>query len=99
MIIVTGSVATTPDNHERILALSLEHVARSRAEPGCIAHNVHVDCENGHRLVFLEYWSDADALKTHFSVPVSQEFVRAVRQLADGSIEMTIFDSHPWPAS
>ena len=99
MIIVTGSVATTPVNHERILAVSLEHVARSRAEPGCIAHNVYVDCENDHRLVFLEYWSDADALKMHFSVPASREFVRAVRELATGAVEMTIFDSHPWPAS
>ena len=61
--------------------------------------NVHVDCENDHRLVFLEYWSDADALKMHFSVPASLEFVRAVRELATGAVEMTIFDSHPWPAS
>ncbi|MEH6487489.1 putative quinol monooxygenase [Hyphomonas oceanitis] len=99
MIIVTGGVTTTPDNHDAILALSLEHVKRSRTEPGCMAHNVHVDCENQNRLVFLEYWLDAAALKTHFAVPASLDFVENVRQLASGTIEMAIFDSQPWPVS
>ena len=93
MIIVVGSVVTTPDTHRAILDLSLEHVARSRAEPGCIAHNVHVDCEDPARLVFVEYWADMPALLAHFDVPASRDFVKSLRKLSPAPTEMKIFDA------
>ena len=68
MIVVTGSVTAREDSFDEILRLSQEHVNRSRAEPGCIAHAVHVDCENPLRLVFFERWADRDALLKHFAV-------------------------------
>jgi len=43
-------------------------VHRSRSEPGCISHAVHVDCENPLRLVFFEQWADRAALLAHFAV-------------------------------
>ena len=69
MIVVTGSVTAREDSFDEILKLSQEHVNRSRTEPGCIAHAVHVDCENPLRLVFFERWVDRDALLRHFAVP------------------------------
>ena len=59
MIVVTGSVTAREDSLDEIRALSLEHVHRSRKEPGCISHAVHVDCENPLRLVFIEQWRRA----------------------------------------
>ncbi|WP_245302262.1 antibiotic biosynthesis monooxygenase [Bradyrhizobium sp. LTSP885] len=53
MIVVTGSVTARPDSFDEVRRLSLEHVHRSRAEPGCISHAVHIDCENPLRLVFF----------------------------------------------
>ncbi|WP_262695496.1 putative quinol monooxygenase [Kordiimonas aquimaris] len=91
MVIVVGSVITTPDTHDEMLGMSLEHCARSRAEPGCIAHNVHVDCENPAKLVFVEYWADIAALKTHFGVPESQAFASALTTLAAGPPDMKVF--------
>ncbi len=91
MIIVTGSVITTPETHDEILGLSLEHCARSRGEPGCIAHNVHVDCEAPNKLVFLEYWVDMAALKAHFSVPESRAFAGALRTLSPEAPDMQIY--------
>jgi quinol monooxygenase YgiN len=73
MILVTGSVTAREDSFDEILRLSQEHVNRSRAEPGCIAHAVHVDCENPLRLVFFERWADRDALLKHFALPASRE--------------------------
>jgi quinol monooxygenase YgiN len=55
MIVVTGSVTAREDSLGEISRLSLEHVHRSRGEPGCISHAVHVDCENPLRLVFVEH--------------------------------------------
>ncbi|MFK4687055.1 putative quinol monooxygenase [Bradyrhizobium diazoefficiens] len=56
MIVVTGSVTARPDSFDEVRRLSLEHVHRSRTEPGCISHAVHVDCENPLRLMFFEQW-------------------------------------------
>ena len=74
MIIVTGAIHTQATTHGPMLAACLEHCRRSRSEPGCIAHNVHVDCEDPCRLVFLEFWNDEAALRAHFQVPASRAF-------------------------
>jgi len=95
MLIVTGSIRARPDSVERVLELSLEHVRRSREEPGCLLHSVHRDAEDPLRLVFLEHWVDTDALRSHFKVPASGAFVNEVAALADGSPEMSIYDARP----
>ena len=93
MIIVTGSVRARPDTIDALLAVSLTHVHRSRAEPGCLLHSVHFDVEEPLRLVFLEHWTDADALRAHFAVPASREFVRELSSLAAAPPEMQIYDA------
>lgn len=95
MVIVTGSVKAHPHTIERVLALSLEHVRRSRTEDGCLLHSVHYDAEDPHRLVFLEHWEDETALRKHFAVPASGRFVEEVTALADGTPEISIFEAHP----
>ncbi len=97
MIIITGSVLTKPETHSELVALCIQHSARSRAEPGCIAHNVHVDCENPARLVFLEQWADAAAVREHFAVPESGGFVKKIASLAAASPEMALFSADALP--
>jgi quinol monooxygenase YgiN len=94
MIVVTGSVTARDDTFNEVRTLSLEHVHRSRAEPGCISHAVHVDCENPLRLVFIEQWADRAALLAHFAVPASRNFVRALQPLAAASPTIEIYDAN-----
>ena len=91
MIIITDSVLTNADNRATIEAESVTHCRRSRAEPGCIAHNVHADCENPDRLVFVEKWADAAALLAHFAVPESGAFVKAISALSSEPPSMEIY--------
>ncbi|WJR75248.1 putative quinol monooxygenase [Bradyrhizobium sp. NP1] len=93
MIIVTGSVTARQDSFDEVRKLSLEHVQRSRREPGCISHAVHVDCENPLRLVFVEQWADSAALAVHFAVPASRDFVRALQGLSAGAPTIAIYDA------
>ena len=79
MILVTGSVTAREDCLEEARRLSLEHVHRSRNEPGCISHDVHVDCQNPMRLFFFEQWADEAALRTHFAVEGSKAFVKSLK--------------------
>ena len=93
MIMVTGSVTARQDSFEQVKKLSLEHVRRSRTEPGCISHAVHVDCENPLRLMFFEQWTDRAALSTHFAVPASRDFVRALQSLAAAATTIELYDA------
>jgi quinol monooxygenase YgiN len=95
IVIVTGSVVARPETLDEILAASLEHVRRSRAEPGCISHAVHRDVEDENRLVFFERWADRAALDDHFRVPASAEFVRTVTRLAAQPPTMVIYQASP----
>jgi quinol monooxygenase YgiN len=92
MIVVTGSVTAREDTLGAVRELSLEHVHRSRKEPGCISHAVHVDCENPLRLVFIEQWADRAALAAHFAVPASRDFIRSLQSLAGSSSTIEIYD-------
>ncbi len=93
MIVVTGSVTARQDSFEQVKKLSLEHVHRSRTEPGCISHAVHVDCENPLRLVFFEQWADRAVLSAHFAVPASRDFVRALQSLAAAATTIELYDA------
>ena len=93
MIVVTGSVTARDDSFSEVRRLSLEHVHRSRHEPGCISHAVHVDCENPVRLVFIEQWADRAALLAHFAVPASRDFVRALQPLAANATTIELYDA------
>lgn len=95
MILVTGSILAKAHRIDEVLALSLEHVERSRKEPGCVSHAVHRDAENPLRVVFLEEWADLAALQAHFAVPASRAFVKAVTPLAAEPTKINIYDASP----
>ena len=93
MIIITGSATFPPEHLAQAQMLGVEHSARSRQEPGCIAHNCHIDAEDPARIVFIEQWADMAAVKTHFAVPESGEFVRRLSDWADAAPVMQLFSA------
>lgn len=90
MLIVTGSVTARPETFDALLEAALAHVARSRTEPGCLSHSVHIDCENPMRLFFYEEWASRPAVDTHFAQPGSHDFMTAVRELSASSTRVKI---------
>lgn len=95
MVVVTGSVRVRPEGLAEAIALSLEHVHRSRAETGCISHAVHQDVEDPCRLFFFEQWSDRAALEAHFAVPESGATVASLARLAVSRPALRIYDAQP----
>jgi quinol monooxygenase YgiN len=93
MLLVTGSLTAKDGSLAEALRLSVEHVRRSRLEPGCVAHSVHQDAENPSRLFFFEQWSDRAALSAHFAVPESRAFAKAIASLAVGAPELALYDA------
>ncbi len=82
MIVVIGDVCIREGSLDAAVALSREHVERSRCETGCISHDVHHHVDDAHRLVFVERWADRAALDAHFGVPESVAFARELTALA-----------------
>lgn len=99
MIIVLAHVTTRPEHFDEMLKLSQQHVERSRAEPGCIAHAVHRDTENPLRLVFVEQWDDIAALQAHFRVPGSREFAKTLAAMVSEPPGLQLFDAELAPGS
>lgn len=90
MLIVTGSVTARPDSFEALRRAALDHVMRSRTEPGCLTHSVHIDAEQPLRLFFYEEWADRAALDVHFARKGSAAFMAAVRELSASSTRVRI---------
>ena len=93
MIVVTGSITAKPEHVDEVEQLALEHVHRSRTEPGCLLHSVHRDVEDPLRFVFVEHWADRDALLVHFSVPASGAMVERAAALASVAPSIEIYEA------
>ena len=91
MIIISASFTVPPVNREEIIALCIEHSVRSRAEPGCVSHHVHADCEDPERLFYYEEWEDEAAVSAHFAVPESGVFVERLTTLVGARPEISIY--------
>ena len=91
MIIISASFAVRADRRAEIIVLFAEHSARSRAEPGCLSHHIHADCENPNRLFYHEEWRDEAAVAAHFAVPESGAFVKRLTALVGGRPEIRIY--------
>ena len=90
MLVVTGRITARPDTFEALREAAIAHSVRSRTEPGCLRHSVHVDCEDPLTLFFYEEWSDRPALDAHFAQGGSHDFMSAVRQFSVDSTRVKI---------
>ena len=97
MLIVTGSIAARADTFDALRAASLEHVSRSRAEPGCLEQGVASDANDALRLVFFERWADQAALDAHFRVPASGAFVAKASGLAAAPPKIHVYEATEVP--
>src|SRR5690606_27177252 len=93
MILVIGHALAKADTLQAMLAISVEHVLRSRGEPGCISHDVTTDVQDPLRLTFVERWSDMAALQAHFRVDASRAFGKALAAMANGMPSIHVYQS------
>ena len=93
MILVTGHAIARKETEAAVERLAVEHVLRSRAEPGCVSHEVSRDVLQPLRFVFVERWSDMAALRAHFRLEASRKFAHAITELCEASPQMTIYQA------
>ena len=93
MIVVIGTALAQPHTLAAMQELALAHVRRSRAEPGCLSHEVAMDLMQPLQLTFTERWADAAALSAHFRLDASRQFSRALGQLAAQPPAMALYEA------
>lgn len=98
MILITGGATIREEHRETALELGRQHSARSRGEPGCLSHDCHIDAANPNRIVFVERWTDMAAVRTHFTVPASGEFVQRLGAIAESRPDIQLYDAAELPS-
>ncbi len=93
MILVLGTVHVQAGKLEEALAVSQQHVQRSRAEPGCVEHGVSISADSPLQLVFVERWHSMAALQQHFGVAATRQFAAAMAKLASAPPQVAIYDA------
>ena len=68
-VTIIGTVTAKPDTREELLALLSAQVAPTRAEPGCINYDFHVDPADPCCFVFYENWRTQADLDAHMAMP------------------------------
>ncbi len=93
MIVILGSVDLRPDSLKPALQLALEHCARSREEPGCVSHDCFQAVGRSNNLQFVEVWSDMTALRAHFALAESKQFVAQMGTMAVSRPNMRVLQA------
>jgi quinol monooxygenase YgiN len=68
-VTIIGTVTAKPDTREELLGLLAAQVAPTRAEPGCLNYDFHVDARDACCFVFYENWSTQADLDAHLAMP------------------------------
>ena len=74
MIVVSGTVTARPETLDQMLEAALEHVRRSRAEPGCLQYHMLRDAEDPTLFIFFEVWASREHLALHSGLPHMRDF-------------------------
>jgi quinol monooxygenase YgiN len=78
MIVVVGRVRADPAKRAELIDLGQSLAQASRKEAGCVSYRLYEDTEVANDFVFVEEWSDEEALQRHFATPHIAEFMRSV---------------------
>lgn len=83
-VTVIGTLRARPERRDDLQSILAAMVSPTRAEPGCINYDFHVDAADPCVFVFYENWrSDAD-LEAHMKMPHLQPLLsQADRLLAE----------------
>lgn len=81
MYIITAKLTAKPECKGELLVLAQDLIKQSREEQGCMSYSGYVDQMQENALLFLEEWSDRQAIDRHFETPHFKNFVSRITHL------------------
>ncbi|QGZ38050.1 quinol monooxygenase YgiN [Pseudoduganella flava] len=85
-LIIVATLAAKPGQEAAIRAALEAMLAPSRAEPGCVRYELHVDQSVPSRFTMLEEWLGDEAFAIHEASPHFQNFLTDVVGKAEISL-------------
>ena len=67
-VTIIATVTARPETCEELATLLAAQVGPTRAEPGCITYDLHVDPADSSTFVFYEVWRSQDDLDAHMGM-------------------------------
>ncbi len=68
-VTIIGTVTAKPETRDELLSLLGAQVAPTRAEPGCMNYDFHIDATDPCCFVFYENWRSQTDLDAHLAMP------------------------------
>lgn len=88
MYTIIGTVTARPETREELATLLGAQVAPTRAEPGSINYDFHVDAADPCVFVFYENWTSRAALDAHLAMPHLQPLFSQLDRLLSRPVDM-----------
>ncbi len=80
-VTIIGTVTARPETREELQTLLAAQVEPTRAEPGCITYDFHVDAKDPCVFVFYENWKSQKDLDAHMKMPHLAPLMRRLDRL------------------
>lgn len=87
--VVVATLTAKPESVDDVRAACTKAIEAVHGEPGCELYALH---EVDGTFVFVEQWTDADALKTHSTAPAVTELFATVGELLDGAPDIKVLE-------
>jgi quinol monooxygenase YgiN len=68
IVSLIATLSARPETRDELFRLLVAQVAPTRAEPGCIDYNLHVDASDPCLFVFYENWKSQADLDAHMNM-------------------------------
>ena len=87
-----GTVVARNETREDLQRILSAMVAPTRAEPGCINYDFHVDAEDPNVFVFYENWKSRADLDAHLKTPHLAPLIGRLDELLARPVEMRFLE-------
>ena len=89
---ITGTVVAKPETRIELQAILTAMVAPTRAEPGCMNYDFHVDAKDPCVFMFYENWRSKADLDAHLKMPHLKPLVSRMDELLAKPLELRYYD-------
>jgi quinol monooxygenase YgiN len=89
---IIGLVVAKDETREELRELLRAQVAPTRAEPGCINYDLHVDAEDRNVFMFYENWKSKADLDAHLKMPHLKPLMDRVDSLLARPVEIKFYE-------
>ena len=91
-VVVVASFTAKPESAEVVRAACEKAIEAVHDEPGCQLYSLH---RTGDTFVFIEQWTDADAIKAHGTAPAVGVLFAEIGAHLAGSPDIKMLDPVP----